>query len=101
MGSSNGWDKSSVTFSKDEQVTVLHETIITTRRKFVADFDDVDDADIHSLTIESFLQFIERQRLTHMPHRGSRWDKVLKWYAISVIFAMRFEGGNPYWNRQC
>ena len=79
---SKGRGESSVTFSKDQQITVLQETVITTRRKFVAEFDDVDDAAIHSLTIEGFLQFIERQRLTYMPHRGSRWDKVLKWYVI-------------------
>ena len=74
-----GWGESSVVFSRDQQVTLLQETVVVTRRKFLAEFNHVDDADIQSLTIEGFLQFIERQRLTHMPHRGSRWDKVLKW----------------------
>ena len=69
-------------FSRDQQVTLLKETVIITRRKFITEFDHVDDADIQGLTIEGVLQFIERQRLTHMPHRGSRWDKVLKWYAF-------------------
>lgn len=86
---SRRWGESSVSFPKDQQVTVLQETVVTTRRKFVEDFDDVNDADIRSLTIEGFLQFIERQRLTHMPHRGSRWDKVLKW---AEFFALQISG---------
>ena len=30
------------------------------------------------MNIESFLEYITHERLTNMPHRGSRWDKVLK-----------------------
>lgn len=30
------------------------------------------------MTMQGFLEYIERDRLTHMPQRGSRWDKVLK-----------------------
>lgn len=120
MSTPKGWGESSVTFSKDQQATILKETVIATRRNFVADFDHVDDADIHSLTIEGFLQFIERQRLTHMPHQGSRWDKVLKWYALSefrltvvnpihvlrlfwgvIALEICFEGGHPPLSRQC
>lgn len=82
MSTSTSWGESSVSFSRDQQVTLLQETVIITRRKFLADFDHVDETDIHSLTIEGFLQFIERQRLIHMPQRGSRWDKVLKWYVF-------------------
>ena len=41
------------------------------------------------MTIENFLDFIERQRLTHMPHRGSRWDKVLKW---AEFFGLQMAG---------
>ena len=58
---------------------MLHETVMSTWGKFVAEFDQVDDDYIQTMTIDGFLEYIERQRLTHMPHRGSRWDKVLKW----------------------
>lgn len=28
---------------------------------------------------ESFLNFVANERLHRMPHRGSRWDKILRW----------------------
>ncbi|KAI4127033.1 MAG: hypothetical protein LQ338_003402 [Usnochroma carphineum] len=63
----------------EQQITILKETVIVTCQKFIADFDEVDERYIHSMTIEEYFEYIERQRLTHMPHRGSHWDKVLKW----------------------
>ena len=30
------------------------------------------------MNIETYLEYITHERLTSMPHRGSRWDKVLK-----------------------
>lgn len=39
--------------------------------------------------MEDFLEFIERERLTHMPHRGSHWDKVLKW---AEFFSLQVSG---------
>ena len=78
-----------MSFSSDQQITVLQETVVTTRQKFIADFDDVDESYIGSMTIEVFLNYIERQRLTHMPHRGSHWDKVLKW---AEFFALQISG---------
>ena len=55
----------------------------------MAHFDGVDDYYIHNLTIDGFLEYVERQRLTYMPHRGSRWDKVLKW---AEFFALQLSG---------
>ncbi|KAL8834428.1 MAG: hypothetical protein Q9170_003750 [Blastenia crenularia] len=69
----------SVSYTSEQQITVLKEAVHVTRTRFVADLDDVDDHYIQHTTIEDFLEFIERERLTHMPHRGSHWDKVLKW----------------------
>lgn len=63
----------------EQQITILKETVTVTRQRFIADFDEVDEHGIHSMTIEEYFDYIERQRLTHMPHRGSHWDKVLKW----------------------
>ncbi|KAL8671644.1 MAG: hypothetical protein Q9168_003850 [Polycauliona sp. 1 TL-2023] len=65
--------------SSEQQITILKETVSVTSRAFIADFDDVDEDHIHNMTIEQYFEHIERQRLTHMPHRGSQWDKVLKW----------------------
>ena len=76
-------------FSKDQQITVLRDTVISCRGKFIAEFSHVDEHYISLMTIESCLDYIERQRLTHMPHRGSRWDKVLKW---AEYFALQVSG---------
>ena len=76
-------------FSKDQQITVLRETVISCRGKFIAEFSHVDEHYINFMTIESCLDYIERQRLTHMPHRGSRLDKVLKW---AEYFALQVSG---------
>lgn len=35
---------------------------------------------------ESFLNFVANERLHRMPHRGSRWDKILRW---AEYFAMQ------------
>jgi len=78
-----------VSFSKDQQITVLHETVISTWSKFVAEFDQVDEHLIESMTVEGFWEYIERQRLTYMPHRGSRWDKVLK---LAEFFGLQVSG---------
>ncbi len=69
---------------------MLQETVTHTRAKVVAEFDHVDEHYIHGMTIEGFLEYIERQRLTHMPHRGSRWDKVLKWAEYFSLQVSRF-----------
>ena len=50
-----------------------------TCRRFIADLDAVDESLIYDMAIEEYFEYIERQRLTYMPHRGSHWDKVLKW----------------------
>jgi hypothetical protein len=39
------------------------------------------------MTVESFLKYTEHQRLTHMPRRGSRWDRVLtkaEFFALQI-----------------
>ena len=68
---------------------MLHETVVSTWAKFIDDFGYVDEHYIRSITISGFLKYIERERLTSMPHRGSRWDKVLKW---AEFFALQVSG---------
>ncbi|KAL8868853.1 MAG: hypothetical protein Q9174_004709, partial [Haloplaca sp. 1 TL-2023] len=75
--------------SSEQHLTVFHESVTNTRRKFIADIDDVSEIDIENASVENFLDFIEHQRLTHMPHRGSHWDKVLKW---AEFFAVQVAG---------
>ncbi|KAI4243543.1 MAG: hypothetical protein LQ352_006999, partial [Teloschistes flavicans] len=79
----------SMSLFNEQQTTDLHESITITRRKFLAEMEDVQESDIHEITIDGFLEFIERQRLTYMPHRGSHWDKVLKW---AEFFALQISG---------
>ena len=78
-----------MSFAEEQQVTVLYEAVTFTRRKFLAEFKNVDESHLDKITIEGFLEYIERQRLTHMPHRGSHWDKVLKW---AEFFAFQISG---------
>lgn len=83
-------DQSTTSFSSEQQVTVLHESVITVRRKFINELDDVEDSSIESVAIENVLEYIERQRLIHMPHRGSHWDKVLKWAEFFALQVSRY-----------
>lgn len=73
----------------EQQITILEETVIWTCQKFIAEFDEVDERHIHSMNVEEYFEYIERQRLTHMPHRGSHWDKVLKW---AEFFGLQISG---------
>jgi len=75
------------TFTSDQHVTVLRQTVITTRSRLISELSHVDAHYIDSMTVESFLKYTERQRLTHMPRRGSRWDRVLtkaEYFALQI-----------------
>ena len=78
-----------MSFSREQQITILHETTIKIRHRFVTDFNEVEESHVDGMTIEAFLEYIEHQRLTHMPHRGNYWDKVLKW---AEFFALQISG---------
>jgi hypothetical protein len=83
----NFTDSSIVKVSSDRHVLILRETVTTTRNRFIRGLEHVNDHYIDYMTIDSFLEYIESERLAHMPHRGSRWDKVLKWaefYAVQI-----------------
>jgi hypothetical protein len=67
------------TFSSDQQVTVLRQTVNRTRARFLDDSVLIDEQYLDELTIESFNEFIECERLNNMPKQGSKWDKVLRW----------------------
>jgi hypothetical protein len=77
------------TFSSEQQITVLRHTVTSTRAKLICELAHVNERYIDSMTMEHFLEYIESERLTNMPQRGSRWDKVLKW---AEFFALQISG---------
>lgn len=79
----------SQTINSHEQMTVLIKTVTTTRARLTTELSHVDGHYIDSMCLESFVDYIESERLTHMPRRGSRWDKVLKW---AEYFSLQISG---------
>jgi len=77
------------TFTSDQQVNIVRRTVITTRTKLIADLSHVDSHYIDSMSVESILDWVSSERLTYMPQRGSRWDKVLKW---AEFFSLQISG---------
>ena len=61
-----------------ERLTIVSEVVIAIRRKIIGAIDEVENSYYESMTFDSYLQFITHERLTRMPHRGSRWDRILK-----------------------
>ena len=79
--------KHATTFTNDQYVTVLRQTVVTTRSRLISGLSHVDAHYIDSITVEGFLKYTERQRLIHMPRRGSRWDCVLtkaEYFALQI-----------------
>ena len=62
-------------------------------------FDAIDASLLGSMTIETFSDYIARERLSSMPHRGSLWDRVLRWaefYALQIDnYAKKIESFVP------
>jgi hypothetical protein len=77
------------TFTSDQQVNIMRRTVISTRAKIISDLSHVDNHYIDSMTVESILDYVGSERLTYMPQRGSRWDKVLKW---AEFFSLQISG---------
>ncbi|KAH8592205.1 hypothetical protein B0O99DRAFT_518287 [Bisporella sp. PMI_857] len=70
-----------------ELATIIRDAINETRQRIISEFDYIDGARIDETTIEEFSDYITRERLRSMPHRGSLWDRVLRWaefYALQV-----------------
>ena len=42
-------------------------------------------------SVESLLDFVAADRLRRMPHKGSRWDKILKWLEIFAGHVSMFQ----------
>ena len=67
-------ETSSSTFS---EVSVVSHTWKQSRSRVKSAL-GVDDGVFQDMTIDVFMEYISTERLTNMPHRGGRWDKVLK-----------------------
>lgn len=78
-----------VTYSQTQQITILRETVASAYGKITRALSGIGDKDIDQMDIENFLEYIEQQRLTAMPHRGCHWDRVLKW---AEFFALQISG---------
>ena len=69
-------ETSSSTFS---EVSIISTTWKQCRHRVKSALgSDVDDSVFHDIDIDTFMEYISSERLTNMPHRGGRWDKVLK-----------------------
>ena len=60
------------------QLTVVHQVAISVRNDIIRELSDVDESYLTNMDISRFLEFITQQRLTNMPHKGSRFDRVLR-----------------------
>lgn len=73
--------------SNSDIITIIQETVMSKRGRIIAEFDNIDAALLDRMTIEGFSDYITRERLSSMPHRGSLWDRVLRWaefYALQI-----------------
>ena len=66
------------TASHFDKLTMVSEASITIRRRLIDSVEEVDGDFYEKMTFKTFLDFVTRERLTRMPHRGSTWDRVLK-----------------------
>ncbi|CAD0095113.1 unnamed protein product [Aureobasidium vineae] len=67
--------------------------------RILRDFDTIDASLMGNMNIEKFSDYIARERLSSMPHRGSLWDRVLRWaefYALQIDnYAKKIEAFVP------
>ncbi|KAI9703724.1 MAG: hypothetical protein M1836_007494 [Candelina mexicana] len=62
------------------QITIVKEITSTVTAKCEREFGcSVDELFANTPTVETFLDYVAAERLRRMPHKGSKWDKVLQW----------------------
>lgn len=64
------------------KITILRDATFRIRNKLGGSFDTVFDS---SRTFEDFLEALTTERLRHMPHKGSKWDNVLRWAEMLAV----------------
>lgn len=78
-------------YASVEQITVLRQTIVVTRRKFIDDITDVSAHFIDEMSAETFLKYLDDQRLIHCPEHGSKWDRVLQCAEFFAFQVARYD----------
>lgn len=70
------------------------------RKRIVCELDDVHDSYFQHLNRQSYFEYLDDQRLIHMPERGDQWDQVLQeaeHFGIQVIsFADQLRGESHF-----
>ena len=58
----------------------LHRVVEITRaiHKHVVRLDEYDETFIQEMDLPSYLEYVDDERIFHMPRRGSNWDRVLR-----------------------
>ncbi|KAL9106362.1 MAG: hypothetical protein Q9227_008631 [Pyrenula ochraceoflavens] len=67
---------SSVIYSSEQ--SSIQMTIVRARKRMTTELVNVDEFFINEMSIETFVDFLNKERLTSMPHRGSKWDRALR-----------------------
>ena len=66
-------------------ISPRNSPVMQMESRIIKEFDSIDATSMGSMTIESFSDYIARERLSSMPHRGSLWDRVLRWAEFSLL----------------
>lgn len=76
---------SSVILSSEQ--TSVEMTIAYARKRLTTELVNVDEFFLNEMSIEAFIDFLNKERLTSMPQRGSRWDRALRsaeYFALQI-----------------
>jgi hypothetical protein len=76
-----------------------HSHAMHMEARILSEFDTIDASLLGNMNIAKFSDYIARERLSSMPHRGSLWDRVLRWaefYALQIDdYAKKIESFVP------
>ncbi|KAH0165473.1 hypothetical protein KCU67_g4718, partial [Aureobasidium melanogenum] len=96
-------DSSSIayqSFSNNASLMHTHDShVMHMEARILKNFDTIDASLMGNMNIETFSDYIARERLSSMPCRGSLWDRVLRWaefYALQIDnYAKKIESFVP------
>lgn len=95
-------DSSSVAYQSFSNGSLMRNQdnhVMHMEARILKDFDTIDASLMGNMNIETFSDYIARERLSSMPCRGSLWDRVLRWaefYALQIDnYAKKIESFVP------
>lgn len=59
------------------KIGFVQESAIALRKRSIAELGAASASSLENVSYVNFLEWIRAERLTTLPHKGSRWDKVL------------------------